>query len=893
MISWLSFILVATAGPYTFESPEVNDMGVWTPRVTFTEPGGSEGELDLALEEMAAQAPDETVSIRPEVFTPDGWVPLETLLPPIEPVVRKEPILPERAITHVGRAEGALSGKALYLSQCHGYQWASGVSGFTTQRGNVFDTVEDFHNPEGMNYFLTTYLENAGGAVFTVKERDHNKTWAVVDDGDSAYTESGTDFTDGPAGYFHDEYWAYGENPFGTGTTRRFRGGTDAKASWTLTAPDTGHFALYVSWDSAADQSSAAQYRVSWAGGVLERTFDQTVHGSTWQFFDTLPVQSGDAVTVELLGEGSSSTAWLSADAVRLGGGTGVVSRVGDLTGRPRWEEAAVLATQYNGAPTSIYDPYGDGYNGSDPATRSRWAAWEHPEGEDALYLSWHSNATSSGSARGTVTYIYEGSQGPAVDGSEALAWAVQDEMVSAFQTLWETDWYDRGVKRAAFAEVNPGHNREMPAALVELAFHDNEIDVEYLKHPLFRVDASRAMYRGIVKYFAERDGLTPTFLPEPPTQLALQNTGEGLVLSWQPGQIGSPFGDAPTSYLVQTSRDGFYWTTETPTTANELLLDTQINEAVYARVVAMNDGGRSFTSEVVSGLRSADGSPAVLIVDAFDRFATGQLAWTDTTPRVGEVLRMEPDRINPQSIITPHARAVAEMGWPFDSVSDESLETLELSKYAVIIWATGEESTVDETVSSSQQALLSDYWQNGGRLFVSGAEVFWDLDEKGSAADQQFALDVLGSSLESDNAQTTDAFGVGIAEGLDLSFPDATSPYPIEWPDVLNTSRDVFAQYSDNRIAGSIGEGVAVLGFPFESIGIESDRHALMRILLVSLAPEYTPPVVDEEEPGTPSEETPAGGCACSSLSSLAGSGFYSLLLFPLLGVRRNRRAG
>ena len=90
-------------------------------------------------------------------------------------------------------------------------------------------------------------------------------------------------------------------------------------------------------------------------------------------------------MTVELLGEPSASGTWLSADAVRLGGGSSVVTRKGELVGRPRWEESAVLSTQFNGAPTSVYDPYGDGYNGSDLDPQSLGVL--HPEGEDALYL--------------------------------------------------------------------------------------------------------------------------------------------------------------------------------------------------------------------------------------------------------------------------------------------------------------------------------------------------------------------------------------------------------------------------------------------------------------------------------------------------------------------------
>src|SRR5690606_16913424 len=191
------------------------------------------------------------------------------------------------------------------------------------------------------------------------------------------------------------------------------------------------------------------------------------------------------------------------------------------------------LYTQFNGAPASIY-------NSGDVGARSRWAAWEHPVGEDALYLSWHSNACGEGdncTARGTVTYIYGPSgtctNGGAAPGSRDLAQHVNDELVGAFRALWESDWQERGtngVAEACFGEVNPGSNNEMPSALVELAFHNNVTDASYLKNPEFRRDASRAMYRGIVKYFADRDGVTPRFLPEPPTHLAVTHDDSGRI---------------------------------------------------------------------------------------------------------------------------------------------------------------------------------------------------------------------------------------------------------------------------------------------------------------------------------------------------------------------------
>ena len=639
--------------------------GAWRPVLPRPDVPPTADEIALTLEALAARAPADTLVVDPLVDGPHGLTRLEDLLPPPPPVPEKEQALRGRPVDHPGAADGALSGKAIYLSQCHGLHWAETLGRYTTQRGNLFDTVEDFHNPEALNQFLAIYLENSGAAVFTAKERDHQPNAVIVDDGEAGYTESGS-FSDGAAGWGRRSTYPYGVNPFRSGGTRVVDASSGATATWSLQAPEDGVYAVYVSWDSDPGNASDAHYRITHPGGVIDRTYDQRVHGSTWQYVEQLWLSGDSPLKVELIADSSDRGATLSVDAVRIGGGLGVVERNGRVTDRPRWEEAAIHGTQYNGAPASVYDPYNDDNDGSDPPSRSRWADWEHPSGEDAVYLSWHSNATANGSARGTVTYVYEGSQGAAYAGSEDLAWAVQEEMVDSFQRNWEPGWLDRGVKKAAFAEVNPGHNNEMPAVLVELAFHDNATDITYLKHPGFRLDASRAMYRGIVRYFAERDGETPHYLPEPPVSLSLvHGDGGQLELSWAPGPTGAPYGDAPTGYLVQTSPDGLAWDEGFAVTGTRTTLDTEPGKRIFARVVATNEGGLSFASEAVGALRSPDGEPAVLIVDAFDRFETGQLEWEDAEWQIGSVRRMRTWRINPGDIAVPHGRAVSAAGWP------------------------------------------------------------------------------------------------------------------------------------------------------------------------------------------------------------------------------------
>ncbi len=786
-----------------------------------------------------------------------------------------------------GENDGALSGAEVYLSQCHGWIWYDSLDDFSTQRGNLFDTVEDFHNPEATNQALAPFLHNAGADVWTVKERDHGSRWALADNDDGAtYAESGGGFADGAPGFADWGTWAYGENPFEGGTTRTL--GESSVATFSLRAPATGWQALYVAHDASSALTTEALYTVSARGRDLERVLDQTSHGSTWRYLDTLYFEQGDEVVVTLTPV--SGTA--SADAVRIGAGAGVVERHGQTTGRPRWEEGAILATQFNGAPESVYDPYDDG-NGSDPSSRALWAAWEHPGNRDAVYVSWHSNACDECEARGTGVYVYDRdcSAGAPASGSEQLAELLQEEIVAVGQ-LWDPEWQDRGTKSDCFSEVNPSLNDEMPAALIEIAFHDTEADIEILKDPAFRVDASRAIYRAIARYL---EGDDVRFVPEPPLYPSMVNHGDGFRLTWTAPWQGDLWGHSPAYYLVQTSADGRSWDDGVRADGEALDIAANTGELLFARVVAVNDGGVSFPSSVVAARRGT--AAPVLLVNAFDRLDTGLLSWEDVGGAVGEVRRMDLQRMNAGDILVSHAHAVDALGWAFDSVEDEALPSL--GDYRVVVWATGEESTIDATFSDPQQALLASYVEGGGALWASGAEILWDLVEKGDSDEQAFARDVLGVDYASDDCDCTLARGTAILAGIDMDF---SAVYPVEFPDVLTTRGEVIATYPDGSAAAALTGRVALFGFPFEAMGDAAARADVAAGVLRALVPGYEPPVdtggtVDTGAPvdtaggahtaGEPraNSSVAASGCGCDS----GGAG--SMLVFLGLVWRGGRR--
>lgn len=879
---------------------------------------------DLVLEEAVAM-PAVRQGAPVLVLFPDGeLVPLSSLQPVGDAPVKELPGLRAMPIVHPGRSDGGLSGKAVYVSQCHGWMYFDSLGRFSTQRGVLFSTVEDFHNPEGANQFLVPYLENAGARVFTARERDENPNMAIVDDGEPGYAETGRTFAPDGDGFGQVARVDYGVNPFEEGSSRRMVADSGDVASWTPEVPADGHYAVYVTWKSGGTRASDAHYRLIHPGGVIDRWFDQTVHGGTWQYVETLYLTRGASLTVELHADSVEGGETLSVDAVRIGGGRASVAREGQVPAVDRWEASAISYTQFNGAPVSVYDSQGNGI-GTDHVARAKWADWEHPAGEDAVYVSWHSNA-GSGSSRGTVTYFAGGgadapaslpqacSGRGAVEGSYTLARTLQDELYAALRELQAADWRhaygQQGLDTACFSEVSPDLQNEMPSALVELAFHDNEIDASYLKEPSFRRDTSRAMYRAIVRYFAERDGLTPRFLPEPPEALALVHSDDGrLELSWSPGPDGAPFGDAAESYVVEGSADGLVWKHQFAVSGTQAPLGLLDGATRFVRVVAVNEGGLSFPSEVVGGLQSPDGAAPVLIVSGFDRLDSFQLL-RRTPPALDEVVRMDLRRMNAYDTAVAHGLALSAIGWPFETVSDERLTGLDLSRYRLIWWVAGEESAGTTTIDPAQQRALRSFVEGGGALWVTGAEVLWDLDLLGSGGDKAFASEVLGARMAADDAGTARAEGVGALAGvgpMDFGLENG-GPYPVEYPDVLESERVALVQYAGGGLAGVFGDGVALFGFPFEAIGREAVRVEVAARMVELLVPDYTPPALGEPDTDGWVDEPPVqgrervdarrvrlaelGGCGCASPGSNRAGGHAMLAALFVASLRRRRAA-
>ena len=102
--------------------------------------------------------------------------------------------------------------------------------------------------------------------------------------------------------------------------------------------------------------------------------------------------------------------------------------------------------------------------------------------------------------------------------GAERLARALHEPLIAAIRKDYSPSWTDRGVRTGYLAEIDPKLQREMPAILIELAFFDNANDAAALRDPRFGGIAARALYRGLVDYFADDAAAEkPPLLPRPP----------------------------------------------------------------------------------------------------------------------------------------------------------------------------------------------------------------------------------------------------------------------------------------------------------------------------------------------------------------------------------------
>lgn len=304
------------------------------------------------------------------------------------------------------------------------------------------------------------------------------------------------------------------------------------------------------------------------------------------------------------------------------------------------------------------------------------------------------------------------------------------------------------------------------------------------------------------------------------------------------------------TTYVVYYESDGLNFPDSVIVENSRAVISNPslANQICYVRLHAMQGNLFSDYSEVLAATPKAD-SPEILIVNGFDRATTS----------------------NTRNFIRQHAQSILTNGYSFNSATNDAVldNLVSLDAYQIVDYILGEESTVDETFNSSEQELIKAFLKNGKCLLVSGSEIAWDLDYKGTTTDKQFYQQFLKAQYVMDSPnnsaglyyRTVPVTG-GIFNGLgNFYFDNGThGSYNVQYPDVIvgaNGGENClkYGGLTDNfaavSFAGMFPEGakpgkVVNSGVPLETFYPDSNRAKIFARILDF----FNQPAATENEP-------------------------------------------
>lgn len=739
------------------------------------------------------------------------------------------------------KAPLGLDGANIALWQSHGWYFESKLNRWEWQRARLQQTVEDLYTQSYVMPFLMPMLENAGAYVMSPRERDTNLTEIIIDnDGALAHGKFSTEGTwskSNKAAFAYTKKELHnGDHPFSDGTAvKTTTSGSDkstCNAKWSANIPSDGTYAIYVSYTTEKNSSKSAHYRINAADGSHDFSINQRMGAGTWIYLGHFPLSAGNQTVVELFNDGKKGSV-VSADAVKIGGGYGNVARIVKeplddikyeyiLSGYPRFTEGARYFLQWAGAPDSVFtsSDYVNDYD-DDYKSRALWVNWltggssmlPNREGLNIpvdLSFAFHSDAgtTPNDSIIGTLG-IYCTNGDKLGNGSDRLASRdftdlVMTNIVNDIRATYEPNWTRRGLRDASYFEARVP---EVPTMLLELLSHQNFADMSYGLDPAFRFVVSRAVYKAMLKFIAQRDNRQYVIQPLPVHAFAITATNTNQYrLSWKERVDSLEETATPTYYIIEERIGAGAFKPIAKTNTAEYTVTVTDSDIHSYRIIAGNDGGTAFPSEILA-LCNQTGTPVTIVngftrVSAPERFDNGKTAgyknWYDGgVPYINdisfigdqyefrrEIPWMDDDasgfgasRANYEGKVIAgntfdytytHGIAIAAAGHPFVSTSVEAfcesseqpeIVDLILGKQKEIVQGRGVFGTRYKTFPKELQERIATLTTNGTSFLVSGAYVASDLWDNPlsckevAEADQAFATQILGYHWRVDQA--------------------------------------------------------------------------------------------------------------------------------------------
>lgn len=812
-----------------------------------------------------------------------------------------------------------LQDRHIAIWQSHGNYFKNDKNEWGWQRPRLFCTTEDLFTQSFVLPYVIPMLENAGAIVYTPRERDTQKNEIIVDNDTpnaSLYLEVGSKkahWATAPIKGFAQKKAIYrdGENPFTDGTCRfipterKKKNKDQAFAEWVPTLPAKGEYAVYVSYRTLPNSVNDARYLVFHNGGVTEFKVNQKIGGGTWVYLGTFEFDKGNNdYGMVVLSNESSEHGVVCADAVRFGGGMGNIERGGKTSGLPRYLEGARYSAQWAGMPYEVYaGRKGENDYADDINTRSNTINYlsggsvYNPQQPGLgipleMTMALHSDAGCSktdeliGSLGIYTTDFNNGKLNTGIDryASRDLADILLTQIQKDIYSSYNLSWTRRSMWNRNYSETRLPAT---PSTIIELLSHQNFADMQLGHDPNFKFTVGRAIYKGILQFVAGQHDKEYVVQPLPVSNFTIRfgKKKNTLELSWKGENDPQEPTAQPREYIVYTriGYGGFDNGTLVSKTSHTVKIEPGL---VYSfKVTAVNRGGESFPSEILSAYKAKRERERVLIINGFDRVSGP--AVINTFDKAGFDLEQDPGvpylsnisfsgaqigfdraqagkegegslgysgselegmKIAGNTFDYPfiHGKAIQAAGkYSFVSCSDEAVEngTVTLEDYPVVDYILGMEKedpvhkVYYKTFSSAMQRIITSYCQSGGNLFVSGAYVGSDMS--GTQGNREFTEKILKYGYQSSMTDKSSNRINGLGRTITIPRAPNETSYAVPAPDCIvpvDTAFPVFTYVPGNQSAGIAYKGnyhTFVLGFPFESIQSEADRATIMAGIL------------------------------------------------------------
>ncbi|MBO7302291.1 MAG: fibronectin type III domain-containing protein, partial [Bacteroidaceae bacterium] len=379
--------------------------------------------------------------------------------------------------------------------------------------------------------------------------------------------------------------------------------------------------------------------------------------------------------------------------------------------------------------------------------------------------------------------------------------------------------------------------------------------------------------------------------LPVKDFSMSLSSDEEFVILRWRPVDDPQEPTAKPGRYVVYTRVGNGAFDNGVVVNEPRCVLPVAKRVLYSFKVAALNDGGESLPSEVLSLFVAKKAKAHVLVVNGFHRLSAPQQVKTPS--KVGFEMEVDPgvsymrtpEYCGPQldflrenigyenglglsgnnyegmliagnTFDYPfvHGEALAANGFTFVSCGSEAVMNgdVELSSYDVVDLILGVEKQGGrgsylgynrpyKTFPVELQNKLRGYCNNGGRLFVSGAFIASDMSK--NVSDRTFIREVLRLDYGGTVADATEDIVFGSGLRIPVWRKVNEQSYAVSRPDILVPIDDAFVSFvfDGNResagVAYSGNYRTLSVSFPFEAIADREKRiklmGAVMRFLL------------------------------------------------------------